>query len=197
MCEEENCVLLLPDVKYGDFQSLVNCIIGLESYHTDQLEGLLQLLQIETKVQSLPGNNIFETCLGKEDNDEDFKQDVSCDVDLVEREFPQKVEEVRMFTGWSQTKVEELPRNDACDGDYYEVTTESEEVKSTDFHIPCQHNEEKPFKCQSCDKYFTSKSEEDHEIVNTGERPYTCDICNKHFSINNTQDTHARFVVKD
>jgi len=93
--------------------------------------------------------------------------------------------------------VGELPRNDTCDGDYYEVTTESEEVKSTDFHIPCQHNEEKPFKCQSCDKYFTSKSEEDHEIVSTGERPYTCDICNKHFSINNTQDTHARFVVKD
>ena len=55
-----NCVLLLPDVKYGDSQSLVNCIIGLESYHTDQLEGLLQLLQIETEVQSLPGNNILE-----------------------------------------------------------------------------------------------------------------------------------------
>ena len=31
VCEEENCVLLLPDVKYGDSQSLVNCIIGLES----------------------------------------------------------------------------------------------------------------------------------------------------------------------
>ena len=90
-----------------------------------------------------------------------------------------------MFTGWSQAKVEELPRNDACDGDYYEVTAESEEVKSTDFHIPCQH-EEKPFKCQSLDKYFTSKSEEDHEIENTGERPYTCDIRNEHPSINNT-----------
>ena len=73
-------------MKHRDLHFLLGCIVGLESYQSVKLQGLVELLQIETKVKSPIGYYVgFKTCQEKENNveQEEIKQDVesSCNAD--------------------------------------------------------------------------------------------------------------------
>ena len=94
-------------MKHRDLQYLLGCIVGLESYQSDKLQALVQLLQIETKVENVR----FETCREKEESEEEeVKQDVeSCcsDDDQI-----------------SKSGELELAKTDIKEEDYYEVSVE-------------------------------------------------------------------------
>ena len=75
-------------MKHSDLQHLLGCIVGLEeSYQPDKLQALVQLLQIETKLQSPTEKNVrFETCPEKEKREEE-EQEVKQDVTSGELEL--------------------------------------------------------------------------------------------------------------
>ena len=102
--DEETCVtLLLPDVKYEELQYLLQCIVGVESYQSEKLLGLVQLLGIETKVQSpsSPSEKSVKLESHLEEGDgsyEDFKQDLILNDDeeiyLDDKESSENIEEI-------------------------------------------------------------------------------------------------------
>ncbi|XP_034232165.1 zinc finger protein 569-like [Thrips palmi] len=50
-------------------------------------------------------------------------------------------------------------------------------------HMKITHGGVKAFKCDICDKEYSTKvARDDHRRSHTGERPYTCSICNKSFT---------------
>lgn len=54
-----------------------------------------------------------------------------------------------------------------------------------------RHTDDKPFKCELCDKgFFQSSDLQRHVLVHTGERPYKCPVCGKGFRRNDTLKAH-------
>ncbi len=68
---------------------------------------------------------------------------------------------------------------------------------SLKFHRRSVHTNERPFKCDYCDKGFTkSYALTRHRRQHTGEKPYKCEVCGKGSADHSTHKRHMRKVHK-
>ena len=183
-CEDSaSIVLLLPDVKHRDLQHLLACIVGLESYQSDKLQALVQLLQIQTKFESPTGKNeVAETCREKEESD----NDVDCSNGFIERR-----DLLRHIMNHDEAKktAERLayfsvsPANVVLFSSYRYIPEDMMDlVRSQIFdtpmmkrrHIASVHRKEKPWPCglEGCDRSFSSEALMLRHRTDHGERPF-------------------------
>ena len=144
--EEETWVtLLLPDVKYEELHWLLQCMVGLESYQAEKLRGLVQLLGIETKVQS-PSEESIKVESHLEDGEvsyQDVKQDLVLNDDddgddeifFDGKDTSENTEEIELKEGLRENKGgrrktgEGLAQSNNNEEDYYELMIEADGKK--------------------------------------------------------------------
>jgi uncharacterized Zn-finger protein len=72
---------------------------------------------------------------------------------------------------------------------YKEFHEESVFIRHMETHL---EQDERPFKCSSCDKRFGKKEHlQRHFLVHTGEKPFRCAICQKCFARKDTLKSHT------
>ena len=67
-------------------------------------------------------------------------------------------------------------------------------AKRLNEHIKSVHGNERPYKCDQCDKKFAKPSElRNHMRTHTGERPFTCEVCNASFTYSHILTRHKKY----
>ncbi|RVE47656.1 hypothetical protein evm_007753 [Chilo suppressalis] len=76
--------------------------------------------------------------------------------------------------------------------------SESTAIANQTYTITKIHAAEKTYKCNVCDKSFTTKSDlSRHQRIHTGEKPYKCNVCDKRFTQISVLNRHRRIHTGD